>query len=287
MANGVALPEGATPFLRFEHAFGFDDTGDTAFDGGVLEFTTEAGPSATWQDIESLSAGADLDVGYNGAITTSSNNPIEGRAAFVQESHGYRRRGAKLAPLAGESVRFRWRIATNSTSGRRRLVRRRRPHLLVRPAAGAAGRRRRRRAGRERRLPGGRGRRRPTAARPPGPNTARSRRPADRRPDPQPKPNPTGTLASARVRSCKLAGRGRKARLRCTLRSVGAVTRASVTVKKGRKTVAKKTRPPERRRRAVVQAEPARCAAASYKVTLVLRDASGGTRSITKTLRVR
>jgi hypothetical protein len=104
-------------------------------------------------------------------------------------------------------------------------------------------------------------------------------------------PNPTGpgtpaTLASAAVRSCKLAGRGRRARLRCTLRSFGAVRRATITVKKGRRTLARKTLRPTAA--GVLSFKPSRrLRRGTYKVTLVLRDAAGARRSITKTLRVR
>ena len=78
------------------------------------------------------------------------------------------------------------------------------------------------------------------------------------------------------MRSCKLAGRGRKARLRCTLRGFGAVRRVSVTVKKGRRTVAKKTVRPSAA--GVLSFKPSRrLRRGTYKVTLVLRDAAGGT----------
>ena len=82
--RNVALPAGATSFLRFDHAYGFEDFSTTDFfDGGVLEFSTNGG--ATWADI----SGLPVDVGYNGTID-SATNPLFGRAAFVSESNGYR-----------------------------------------------------------------------------------------------------------------------------------------------------------------------------------------------------
>jgi hypothetical protein len=105
-------------------------------------------------------------------------------------------------------------------------------------------------------------------------------------PDPTGPGDPGPTLASAAVRSCKLAGRGRKARLRCTLRGFRAVRSVSVTVKKGRRTVAKKTVRPSAA--GALSFKPSRrLRRGTYKVTLVLRDAAGGKRRVTKTLRVR
>jgi hypothetical protein len=74
--------------------------------------------------------------------------------------------------------------------------------------------------------------------------------------------------------------------VRCTLRRFGAVRRATVTVKKGRKTVARKTVRPSSR--GVLSIKPRRALRRGrYKVTIVLRDASGAKRPLKKTMRVR
>lgn len=99
MIDPVPLPTGA--YLHFAHAFGFEDPG---YDGGVLEYTVNNG--VAWSD-----AGDLFDAnGYNGTITTESNNPLGGRDAFVNDSHGYISSRLSLSPLAGHSVRFRWRM---------------------------------------------------------------------------------------------------------------------------------------------------------------------------------
>ena len=48
MTRSVAIPAGATTaYLRFDHAYGFEDNGATAYDGGVLEISTNGGGSFT------------------------------------------------------------------------------------------------------------------------------------------------------------------------------------------------------------------------------------------------
>jgi hypothetical protein len=51
---------------------------------------------------------------YTGTISTDSDNPIEGRSAFVGESYGYVTTQLNLASLAGQSVRFGFRLGTDS-----------------------------------------------------------------------------------------------------------------------------------------------------------------------------
>ena len=95
----VAIP--ANAFLHFAHAYGFEFGN---FDGGVLEYSVNNG--VTWSD-----AGPLIDTnGYNGTLATGAGNPLGGRAAFVNDSHGYISTRANLASLAGQSVRFRWRM---------------------------------------------------------------------------------------------------------------------------------------------------------------------------------
>ena len=75
----VTPPAGTTTYLRFNHAYGFEDDSLGAYDGGVLEYSTNAG--STWQDAGSLFT----NNGYNGTISSSSGNPLGGRQAFVRE----------------------------------------------------------------------------------------------------------------------------------------------------------------------------------------------------------
>ncbi|MDP9295022.1 MAG: M4 family metallopeptidase, partial [Actinomycetota bacterium] len=110
MNPSVAIPAGSTAFLRFNHAFGFEDDSQGGYDGGMLEISVNGG---AFVDIGSLLT----DGGYNGTISTLSNDPLEGRSAFIRESNGYKSSRATLTSLAGQSVRFRFRIGTDSSVG--------------------------------------------------------------------------------------------------------------------------------------------------------------------------
>ena len=108
MNSSVAIPAGLTTYLRFNHAYGFDDDAGHAYDGGILEYSINNGTS--WSDLGPLLT----DGGYNGTLTTTnSNNPLKGRNAFVRESNGYKSSRANLSSLAGQSVRIRFRIGTD------------------------------------------------------------------------------------------------------------------------------------------------------------------------------
>ena len=108
MTSSVVLPEAAS--LRFEHAYGFEDDPSGAYDGGVVEYSTDGG--ATWSDV-----GSRFDFNsYDGPIFTGAGNPLAGRQAFVRESNGYISSRADLADLAGQSVRFRFRLGTDTTN---------------------------------------------------------------------------------------------------------------------------------------------------------------------------
>jgi Zn-dependent metalloprotease len=105
MAKAVALPTRA--YLRFNHAYNFDDDLFNTYDGGVVEYKAGSGP---WTDARVLF----VDNGYNGRISPEYDNPLADRAAFVDESNGYISSRLDLRSLAGKSVRFRFRIGTDT-----------------------------------------------------------------------------------------------------------------------------------------------------------------------------
>lgn len=96
----VAIPAGGA-FLRFAHAFEFEQDG---YDGGVVEYSTNNG--ATWTNAEPLFTHG----GYNGTI-------VDGPPGFVDVSHGYGASRLDLSSLAGQTVRFRFRVSTNLDIG--------------------------------------------------------------------------------------------------------------------------------------------------------------------------
>ncbi|HET9907107.1 MAG TPA: M4 family metallopeptidase, partial [Anaerolineales bacterium] len=93
-------------YLHFSQAYGFENFEffSEYYDGGVLEYSTNAG--STWLDAGSL-----IEVnGYDGTIYSGFGNPLGGRSGFVGSSHGYISTRLNLASLAGQTVTFRWRM---------------------------------------------------------------------------------------------------------------------------------------------------------------------------------
>ena len=115
----VPLPTNARPYLHFKHSFAFEASFDfenfelAYWDGGFLEYSTDAG--ATWSD-----AGPLIESGqaYNATIYNNPANPNANQPAFGDESHGYVSTRLDLSILTGQSVRFRWHTSTDgSVSG--------------------------------------------------------------------------------------------------------------------------------------------------------------------------
>ncbi|HEY1014004.1 MAG TPA: hypothetical protein VGE07_14930, partial [Herpetosiphonaceae bacterium] len=105
MTRSVQVPSGA--FLRFNHSYGFEADSTSNYDGGVVEYSINNG--GTWQDVGGLFD----NNGYGGTMETGEN-PLGGRQGFVDHSNGYGASRANLSDLAGQSVRFRFRIGTDS-----------------------------------------------------------------------------------------------------------------------------------------------------------------------------
>jgi bacillolysin len=108
MNGPVAIPANAR--MAFDHAFEFEHSTTTFYDGAVLEFSINNG--ASWNDAGSL---IDAGQAYNG--TLDSTNALGARAGFVRSSFGYTGSRLNLASLAGQSVRFRFRVGTDSSVG--------------------------------------------------------------------------------------------------------------------------------------------------------------------------
>ena len=114
MKDGVTLQTGTTPFLHFKHAFAFEYDSKGYYDGGVLEYTKDNG--STWLDAKLLfSSGRN----YTGTVFKypagyqSYGSALQGRSAFVGDSHGYVSSRYDLKSLAGQTVKFRWRFSTD------------------------------------------------------------------------------------------------------------------------------------------------------------------------------
>jgi Zn-dependent metalloprotease len=108
LMSGVSIPA-TSVFMAFKHAYAFE--GNSPFyDGGVLEYSANGGP---WLDAGSLM----INNAYPpGTISSSYGNPLAGRAAFIGQSNGMITTRLNLSSLAGNSLRFRFRIGSDSIS---------------------------------------------------------------------------------------------------------------------------------------------------------------------------
>lgn len=97
-------------WLIFRHRYNFEN----GYDGGVLEMAVDSG---TFVDV--LAAGAAFEQGgYNLPLSTGYQSPIGGRLAWTGGTTGFITTRVRLpASVAGHSVRFRWRLATDVSVG--------------------------------------------------------------------------------------------------------------------------------------------------------------------------
>ncbi|HIE43681.1 MAG TPA: hypothetical protein EYP78_02655 [Candidatus Omnitrophica bacterium] len=108
MTFDVSLPQNTTAYMHFQHSYWFEFFDSEYYDGGVIEYSTDGG--LTWNDAGSLIT----HNGYTGTIGEDYENPLGGREAFCGISNGYISTRLDLGTLAGQDVRFRFRIGTDS-----------------------------------------------------------------------------------------------------------------------------------------------------------------------------
>jgi hypothetical protein len=102
--------------IAFTHKFSFEFSGTTAFDGGVVEYSTDDG--ATFQDISGLA-----DPGYNTTLVgtpATSGNPLAGRPAYGQTNAGFPATQTVTlnlgTALAGQTFRLRFRVGSDTNT---------------------------------------------------------------------------------------------------------------------------------------------------------------------------
>lgn len=86
----------------------------TAYDAGVVEISTDGG--TTWSDIGGATQANWLENGYGSTVSGSYSSPIAGRKAF-SGGYDWKRSVADLTPWVGQDVRFRFRLATDTSVG--------------------------------------------------------------------------------------------------------------------------------------------------------------------------
>ncbi|MGI8788670.1 MAG: FG-GAP-like repeat-containing protein [Pyrinomonadaceae bacterium] len=86
---------------------------EATFDGEVLEYSTNGG--TTWTDVIT-GGGTFVSGGYNTTISSDFQNPLSGRMAWTGDSSGYITTVVNLpASLSGQTVQFRWLMASDSS----------------------------------------------------------------------------------------------------------------------------------------------------------------------------
>ena len=105
------MPVGAGSTLRFWHRYEFEGSGSFAWDGAVLEISTDDG--ATWADLGSHMTSH----GYNGLIQSGTSNPLAGRSGWTGALSAWSEVVVDLSAYAGNAVQIRWRIGCDSSIG--------------------------------------------------------------------------------------------------------------------------------------------------------------------------
>lgn len=113
LSEPIAIPRGAS--LSFWHRFDFEASNGQAWDGGVVEVSTDGG--TTWDDLGASMA----KNGYNSTISGAGgagDNPLAGRPAFGGDSGGaFIETVAGLDDYVGEAITLRFRLGTDASVG--------------------------------------------------------------------------------------------------------------------------------------------------------------------------
>lgn len=113
LTDPILIPSRAV--MSFWHRFAFERLNGRAWDGGVVEISTDGG--ATWNDLGT----AMTKNGYNTVIADFGGddpNPLTGRAAFGGSSGGeFIETVVELDAYIGETVNLRFRLGTDASNG--------------------------------------------------------------------------------------------------------------------------------------------------------------------------
>ena len=109
----VALPAGATTYLRFNHAYHFEHVGTV----GVLRRRGRRVQHQQRRELERRRSALHPRRLQRRRCPREFGNPLGGRQGFGGQSNGYGSSRLDLGSLAGQSVRFRFRIGTDDDTG--------------------------------------------------------------------------------------------------------------------------------------------------------------------------
>ncbi len=112
VSPAVELPvEGVPITLQFWTYQALEDTGSGCYDGGILEISTDDGGS--WLQLQG--ATVLLTDPYDGAISSCCSNPLQNLQAWCGDPQDWLKSVVALDAYAGETVRFRFRLGTDSS----------------------------------------------------------------------------------------------------------------------------------------------------------------------------
>ena len=103
----------SAPTLQFWNRQVIEDGGAGCFDGAMIEISTDGGQNWLSVDPESL-----LTDTYDGPIDDGFSNPASGLLAWCGDPQDWLNSVVDLGAFAGETVQFRFRMATDSSVGR-------------------------------------------------------------------------------------------------------------------------------------------------------------------------
>jgi hypothetical protein len=109
--NTVAVPVGAGSTLNFWHRYQFEGSDSYAWDGAVLEISTDGG--LHWADL----GPAIVANGYNGTIRAGTVNPLSGRPGWTGALTIWTEVTVDLSAYAGSAAQIRWRIGCDASMG--------------------------------------------------------------------------------------------------------------------------------------------------------------------------
>ena len=114
VSPAIDLPADASPLsLQFWSDQTIEDRLGGCYDGALLEISIDGGTS--WNQIPASKL---LTGSYQGTISRSFNNPAGGKQAWCGDPQDWSRFIVDLDDHAGETVQFRFRMATDASTGR-------------------------------------------------------------------------------------------------------------------------------------------------------------------------
>jgi len=114
ISPSIEIPaSNSAPTLQFWNRQEIEDGGDGCFDGAMIEISTDGGQS--WLSVDPASLLTDP---YDGPIDDGFSNPAQGLLAWCGDPQDWLNSVVDLTAYAGQTVQFRFRMATDSSVGR-------------------------------------------------------------------------------------------------------------------------------------------------------------------------